>query len=53
MTSEEKNTIEHKIAALREKIAYHSDRYYNQDAPEITDYEYDRLMLELKKIEKE
>lgn len=53
MTSEEKNTIEHKIAALREQIAYHSDRYYNQDAPEITDYEYDRLMLELKKIEKE
>ena len=29
------------------------DRYYNQDEPEITDYEYDRLMLELKKLEKE
>ena len=34
-------------------IDYHMDRYYNQDEPEITDYEYDRLMLELKKLEKE
>lgn len=29
------------------------DRYYNQDDPQITDYEYDKLMLELKAIEKE
>ncbi|MCH4192866.1 MAG: NAD-dependent DNA ligase LigA, partial [Butyrivibrio sp.] len=29
------------------------DRYYNQDAPEISDYEYDQLMLELKQLEKE
>ncbi len=34
-------------------IDYHMDRYYNQDAPEITDYEYDQLMLKLKEIEKE
>lgn len=34
-------------------IQYHNDRYYNQDNPEITDYEYDMLMQELKKIEKE
>ena len=27
-------------AELRERIAYHSDRYYNQDSPEITDYEF-------------
>ena len=39
--------------SLIEKIKYHSDRYYNQDSPEISDYEYDQLMLELKKIEKE
>lgn len=51
MTSGEKNDIEEKLAALREKIAYHSDKYYNQDAPEISDYEFDRLMLELKKLE--
>ncbi len=38
---------------LIEKIKYHSDRYYNQDDPEISDYDYDMMMNELKKIEKE
>ena len=39
--------------ALKQKIDYHMDRYYNQDAPEISDYEYDQLMLSLKAAEKE
>lgn len=39
--------------ALIEKINYHMDRYYNQDDPEISDYEYDQLMLSLKAAEKE
>lgn len=39
--------------ALRNKIEYHMDRYYNQDAPEISDFEYDQLMQELKAAEKE
>ncbi len=34
------------------KINYHNDRYYNEDDPEITDYEYDMLTQELKQIEK-
>lgn len=38
---------------LLETINYHMDRYYNQDAPEISDYEYDQLMLQLKQAEKE
>ena len=38
---------------LRQTIEYHMDRYYNQDAPEISDYEYDQLMLQLKTAEKE
>lgn len=46
-------TVEEQIKELREKINYHSDRYYNQDNPEISDYEFDMLMQELKKIEKE
>lgn len=46
-------TPEERIATLREQIAYHSDRYYNQDNPEISDYEFDMLMQELKKLEKE
>ena len=38
---------------LCETIKYHMDRYYNQDAPVISDYEYDQLMLQLKAVEKE
>lgn len=38
---------------LCEKIDYHMDRYYNQDNPEISDYEYDQLMIQLKEAEKE
>lgn len=38
---------------LEKTIDYHMDRYYNQDAPEISDYEYDQLMLQLKAAEKE
>ena len=45
--------IREEIEELRKEIEYHNDRYYNQDAPEITDYEYDMLMQQLKKIEKE
>lgn len=46
-------TAEARIAELRKIIEYHSDRYYNQDSPEITDYEYDMMMQELKALEKE
>ncbi len=45
--------VEERIAELRKIIEYHSDRYYNQDSPEITDYEYDLLTRELKALEKE
>lgn len=38
---------------LIETIDYHMDRYYNQDEPEISDYEYDQLMIKLKAAEKE
>ena len=36
---------------LKATILYHNDRYYNQDSPEITDYEYDMMMQELKGLE--
>lgn len=45
--------LQEKIEKLRKEIEYHINRYYNQDDPEITDYEYDQLMKELKKLEKE
>ncbi|MBE7033389.1 MAG: NAD-dependent DNA ligase LigA [Ruminococcaceae bacterium] len=39
------------IEELRELINYHSNLYYTLDEPEISDFEYDRLMSELKKME--
>lgn len=38
---------------LRKIIEYHNDRYYNQDEPEIDDFEYDMLMQELIRIEED
>ncbi len=45
--------VKERIEELRRIIAYHNDRYYNQDDPEITDYEYDQLSLELRRLERE
>lgn len=49
----EKEEIKLKIDNLIDKINYHSDKYYNQDTPEISDFEYDMLMKELIKLEAE
>ncbi len=46
-------TAEERIRELREQIAYHSGRYYDQDDPEISDYEYDQLMIELRGLERD
>lgn len=51
--SEWNQDIIRQINELRKEIEYHSDRYYNQDNPEISDYEFDQLMLQLKALEKE
>lgn len=45
------NETEKTIKELREKLIYHSERYYNDDAPEIEDYEYDMMMRKLKELE--
>ncbi len=42
-----------RIAALRETIDYHSRLYYDNDAPEIEDDEFDALTRELKALEAE
>ena len=39
--------VREQIAALREQLRYHNEKYYNEDAPEITDYEYDMLQRQL------
>lgn len=41
------------IEALRKELEYHNRLYYVNDAPEISDYEYDMLMQRLKKLEAE
>lgn len=43
--------IEKKIEELRKTLRYHSNRYYNDDSPEIEDYEYDMMMRELQQLE--
>jgi DNA ligase (NAD+) len=40
-----------RVEALRAKIAYHDRRYYELDAPEIPDADYDALVRELREIE--
>ncbi|MCI9082815.1 MAG: NAD-dependent DNA ligase LigA [Lachnospiraceae bacterium] len=49
----DKKQAEQKIQELRRQLEYHIERYYNQDSPEISDYEYDMKMQELKKLEQE
>jgi DNA ligase (NAD+) len=40
-----------RISELRDLIEYHNRRYYQLDDPEISDYDYDRLMRELADLE--
>ena len=40
-----------KLNSLKQLVEYHSDLYYNQNRTEISDYEYDMLMQEIKAIE--
>ena len=45
-----KKVIEN-IENLRSKIRYHDGKYYVENMPEISDYEYDQLMKELESLE--
>ena len=42
-----------RAAQLTKEIRHHNELYYNNDAPQISDFEYDALTRELKAIEKE
>ena len=44
-------SVKERIEQLRALIKYHSKRYYENDAPEISDFEYDKLFEELKTLE--
>lgn len=43
--------VKKKLSRLRKEIRHHNNCYYNNDSPEIPDYEYDQLMLQLKRLE--
>ena len=45
--------VKRRIEQLREQINYHNYRYYVLDSPEISDAEYDELMVELRRLEEE
>lgn len=49
----EEEQIRKRISFLQTELARHSMLYYTNDAPEISDYEYDALFAELKHLEEQ
>lgn len=45
--------IRGELEALRREVAYHARKYYVDDAPEISDYDYDMLYRRLEELEAE
>ncbi|MBR5157059.1 MAG: NAD-dependent DNA ligase LigA [Clostridia bacterium] len=48
---EEKTMSAARIKELTELLNYHAHKYYVEDSPEISDYEYDHLLHELEQLE--
>ena len=49
----DKQKARKRIDELNKLTAYYAKKYYDDDAPEISDFEYDMLMNELKNLERE
>ncbi len=47
------NIIQKRIEELTKKLNYHNHKYYVDDKPEISDFEFDKMLLELEKLEEE
>jgi len=47
------DSVRKRAERLRELIRHHEYRYYVENSPEISDFEFDKLMAELEKLEKE
>ncbi len=45
--------IQQEIVSLREQLQYHNKKYYDEDAPEISDYDYDMMQRKLRALEAE
>ncbi|MCJ7570316.1 MAG: NAD-dependent DNA ligase LigA [Candidatus Thermoplasmatota archaeon] len=48
-----KEQIKKEIQKLREELDFHNYKYYIENSPIISDYEYDQLLKKLEKLEKE
>lgn len=48
-----KTEAKKRIEELRKKTEYYAGKYYDDDKPEISDFEYDMLMVELRNLESE
>ncbi len=48
-----KTEIKERIDTLRSELEYHSKKYYIDDSPEISDFEYDKMLRELERLESE
>ena len=49
----EKEKASERIEFLRKEIRFHDRKYYVENNPEISDYEYDQLLKELEALEKQ
>ncbi len=49
----DKTAIKKELEELRAKVAYHARKYYVDDAPEISDYDYDIMYHKLLALEEE
>lgn len=49
----EKNKAKEEILKLRKQLEIWANKYYDEDKPEVSDYEYDMTMNRLKALEKE
>ena len=49
----DREQAKNRIEELNKLTAYYAKKYYDEDKPEISDFEYDMLMNELKNLEKE
>lgn len=48
----DKKQAKERIEELRKQTQYYANKYYDEDKPEISDFEYDMLMVELRNLEK-
>ena len=46
-------TAKQRMAELQQRLERYNEEYYVQDAPSVTDYEYDMLLRELETLEQQ